>query len=126
MAVLDIHNLTTYYTTLRGPVQAVEGLSFAVEKGEALGLVGESGCGKTTVALSILRILPQGGRIIEGEILFNGQNILHFSEEEFRKNIIKIMTKMATAQSKMSDRLEYIGTRLDEIRMEIITLHGKG
>jgi len=87
MAVLDIHNLTTYYTTLRGPVQAVEGLSFAVEKGEALGLVGESGCGKTTVALSILRILPQGGRIIEGEILFNGQNILHFSEEEFRKNI---------------------------------------
>jgi len=87
MALLNVENLTTYYTTLRGPVKAVEDVSFEVEKGQALGLAGESGCGKTTVALSILRILPSAGKIIKGKILFNNRDTVSLNEDEFRENI---------------------------------------
>lgn len=85
MAVLDVQNLKTYYITLRGPVKAVEEVSFKVEKGEALGLAGESGCGKTTVALSLLRILPSAGKILSGKILFRDNDIIELSDEEMRK-----------------------------------------
>lgn len=85
MAVLDVQKLRTYYVTLRGPVKAVEEVSFDVSKGEALGLAGESGCGKTTVALSLLRILPAAGRILSGKILFRDSDIAKLSEEEMRK-----------------------------------------
>jgi len=87
MVLLDVENLTTYYSTLRGPVKAAESVSFNVKKGEALGLAGESGCGKTTIALSLLRILPPGGRIVDGKVLFKGGNLLALSEKEMRENI---------------------------------------
>jgi peptide/nickel transport system ATP-binding protein len=87
MAILDVQNLTTYYFTRRGPVKAVEGVSFQVEKGEAMGLAGESGCGKTTVALSLLKILPTGGRIVGGKILFEGTDIVKLHEKNMRENI---------------------------------------
>jgi peptide/nickel transport system ATP-binding protein len=87
MLTLDVQELTTYYTTLRGPVKAVEGVSFNINKGEALGLAGESGCGKTTVALSVLRILPSAGKIIKGKIIFNGRDIVPLSENEIRKDL---------------------------------------
>jgi len=66
-------------------VRAAEDVSFSVERGEALGIVGESGCGKTTVALSILKLLPSGGKIRKGKILFNGQDIVPLSTKEMRK-----------------------------------------
>src|SRR3972149_58733 len=87
MPLLDVQDLKTYYTTLRGPVKAVEGISFQVEKGEALGLAGESGCGKTTVALSLLRLLPGAGRIIEGKVLFDNTDIVTLPEDDMRKNV---------------------------------------
>lgn len=87
MAVLEVQDLKTFYTILRGSVKAVDGINFQVESGEALGLAGESGCGKTTVALSILRILPSGGKIVGGKILFEGTNILKLNESDFRKKI---------------------------------------
>lgn len=83
--VLDVQNLTTHYSTLRGWVRAAENVSFQVAKGQALGLAGESGCGKTTVALSILKILPQGGRIRKGKILFDGLDLVPLSDESMRK-----------------------------------------
>src|SRR5881296_3921909 len=85
MAVLQLDGLTTNYRTVRGWVKAAEDVSFTVEKGEALGLVGESGCGKTTVALSILKLLPSGGRIRRGKILFNGEDLVPLSDKEMRK-----------------------------------------
>ncbi|TMI28399.1 ABC transporter ATP-binding protein [Candidatus Bathyarchaeota archaeon] len=85
MGVLQLDGLTTNYRTLRGWVRAAEDVSFTVEKGEALGLVGESGCGKTTVALSILKLLPSGGRIRRGKILFNGEDLVPLSDKEMRK-----------------------------------------
>ena len=87
MVLLDVQGLRTYYTTLRGSVKAVEGVDFQVEKGEAMGLAGESGCGKTTVALSILRMLPSGGRILGGKILFRGDDIVKLKKSEVRKRI---------------------------------------
>ena len=87
MALLDVQDLKTYYSTLRGSVKAVEGVNFQVEKGKALGLAGESGCGKTTVALSILRILPLGGKILGGKILFKGEDLVRLKEDEMRKKV---------------------------------------
>ncbi|KPV65411.1 MAG: putative ABC transporter ATP-binding protein [Candidatus Bathyarchaeota archaeon BA1] len=87
MALLEVNDLKTYYITLRGPVKAVDGVSFQVEKGEAMGLAGESGCGKTTVALSLLRILPPGGKILGGEILFNRMNLVNLDEDAMREKV---------------------------------------
>jgi peptide/nickel transport system ATP-binding protein len=87
MAILEVQHLKTFYTTTRGSVKAVDDVSFDVEKGEAVGLAGESGCGKTTVALSILKILPTGGRIIGGKILFRNQDIVKLDEDHIRRNI---------------------------------------
>jgi len=70
---------------MRGWVRAAEGVNIRVEKGEALGLAGESGCGKTTVAMSILKILPQGGTIRGGKIIFDGTDLVPLSENEMRK-----------------------------------------
>jgi len=87
MVVLDVQGLTTHYITLSGAVRAAEDVNFQIEKGEALGLAGESGCGKTTVALSILKILPPGGKIVRGKILFKGKDIVPLPEEEMREKI---------------------------------------
>src|SRR6266702_3458336 len=83
--VLDVQHLTTHYSTLRGWVKAAEDVSFQVDEGKALGLAGESGCGKTTVALSLLKILPQGGTIRQGKILFDGVDLVPLSDAEMRK-----------------------------------------
>lgn len=87
MALLEIQELKTYYNIMRGWVKAVDGVSFQVEQREALGLAGESGCGKTTVALSILKILPLGGKIAGGQIFFQNEDIVKIKETEFRKKI---------------------------------------
>src|SRR3989441_10764040 len=85
MSVLQLEGVTTHYRTLRGWVRAAENVSFEVGKGEALGLVGESGCGKTTVALSILKILPAGAKIRKGRILFDGTDLVPLNDSEMRK-----------------------------------------
>jgi peptide/nickel transport system ATP-binding protein len=85
MAVLSVEGLTTNYRTLRGWVRAAEDVTFEVAEGEAMGLAGESGCGKSTVALSLLKILPSGGRIRKGKIIFSGQDLVPLSEKEMRK-----------------------------------------
>ncbi len=85
MPVLQLESVTTNYRILRGWVKAAENVSFEVEKGQALGLVGESGCGKTTIALSILKILPPGGRIRSGKIIFDGTDIVPFDDAKMRK-----------------------------------------
>jgi len=84
--VLEIRNLKTYFYTYEGVAKAVDGISYQLAKGEPLGLVGESGCGKSVSALSILRLIPvPPGKIVGGEILFKGKNLLDLSEDEMRK-----------------------------------------
>jgi peptide/nickel transport system ATP-binding protein len=82
--LLEVRNLTVTYKSSAGPVKAVDNVSFTVYKGEVLGLAGESGCGKTTVALSLMRLHGPNTRI-EGEILFEGRDVLKMPAEELRR-----------------------------------------
>jgi oligopeptide/dipeptide ABC transporter ATP-binding protein len=84
MGLLEVNHLKTAFFTSRGEARAVDDVSFSVGPGETLCLVGESGCGKSVTALSILRLVSPPGRITGGEILFNGRNLLTFSEPEMR------------------------------------------
>ncbi len=83
--LLDIHNLHTQFFTEGGVVRAVDGIDFSVRRGEVVGLVGESGCGKSVTSLSIMRLLSQPGRIVEGEILFDDQDLVDLSESRMTK-----------------------------------------
>lgn len=85
MKLLEVKNLKTYFTISQGTVKAVDGISFDLDYGEALGLVGESGCGKTTSALSIAHILPKEGQIMDGEILLEGTDLAKMDEKEINK-----------------------------------------
>ncbi len=84
--VIEVKDLKTYFFTSRGVVKAVDGVSFGVKEGETLGLVGESGCGKSITCLSILRLVPKpAGRIVGGEIIFDGEDLLSKNEREMRQ-----------------------------------------
>ena len=85
--MLEVKNLKTYFYTTKGVVKAVDGVSFKINKGEVLGIAGESGCGKSTTAYSLIRLVPPPGKIVDGELIFEGRNILKLSEEDFRKQI---------------------------------------
>ncbi|MSQ30582.1 MAG: ABC transporter ATP-binding protein [Dehalococcoidia bacterium] len=83
--LLEVKNLRTYFFTDEGVVRAVDGVTWDIDAGETLGLVGESGCGKSVTALSILRLIPNPpGRIVEGEVLFEGRDLLKISDAEMR------------------------------------------
>ncbi len=87
MPLLEVKNLKTYYYTLSGVVKAVDEVSFSVEKGETLGIAGESGSGKSTVAFSVMVMPPPPGRIVSGEILLDGKNIVKMRESELRRKV---------------------------------------
>ncbi|HEB64096.1 MAG TPA: ABC transporter ATP-binding protein [Chloroflexi bacterium] len=80
--LLEVRNLKTYFFTEDGVVKAVDGVDFTVRRGEVLGLVGESGCGKSVTSLSIMRLVGVPGKIVDGEIIFEGRNLLELSEDE--------------------------------------------
>ncbi|HEV8457043.1 MAG TPA: ABC transporter ATP-binding protein [Methylomirabilota bacterium] len=84
--LLDVKNLKTYFFTDEGVVRAVDGVDLHIDKGETLGVVGESGCGKSVTALSIMKLIPQPpGKIVEGEILYNGVSLVNLPPNKMRK-----------------------------------------
>ncbi len=86
MPLLEVNNLQTHFFTDAGQLPSVDGVSFTIDSGETLGVVGESGCGKSVTAMSILRLIPQPpGRIVGGEILFKGRDLAHMPIEDLRK-----------------------------------------
>ena len=85
MALLEVEDLTIGYQSQTGFLKAVEGVSFSLDKGRSLGFVGESGCGKTTLGMALIRLLPPNGRIREGRILFDGEDLLEKTDEEMRQ-----------------------------------------
>ncbi len=87
MVLLDVENLTMHYETLRGNVQAVDDVSFQLHAKEALGLAGESGCGKTSTALTILRLLPWNAKILDGDITLEGESLIKMNDKDFRQDI---------------------------------------
>lgn len=85
MTMLEVKGLKTYFSTQKGTVKAVDGVTFRLSEGESLGLAGESGCGKTTTALSIMRLLPYNGKIVGGAINFGGRDLAKAKAGEIRK-----------------------------------------
>jgi len=83
--ILQVTNLKTYFFVEDGVVKAVDGVDFQVESGEILGLVGESGCGKTVTSLSIIGLVADPGKVVEGEVLFEGKNLLELSNDDLTK-----------------------------------------
>ena len=83
--VLELEDLKTFFYTHEGVARAVNGVGISLSRGEILGVVGESGCGKSLTALSILRLVPHPGRIISGAIRLGGSNLLDLSEKQMRK-----------------------------------------
>jgi peptide/nickel transport system ATP-binding protein len=79
--LLEVSDLKTYFKIQQGEVKAVDGVSFTLYKGESLGLVGESGCGKTTTALSVIKLLPDNGYIAGGKVIFQGRDITNLDDE---------------------------------------------
>lgn len=109
--LLTLENLKTYFITKQGMVKAVDGVSFSVGRGEIVGLVGESGCGKSMTSLSILRLVPQpAGQIVGGRILFKNENLLEKSEEEMRQirgNEISMIVQDAMVSLNQLLTIEY-------------------
>jgi peptide/nickel transport system ATP-binding protein/oligopeptide transport system ATP-binding protein len=83
--LLEVKDLQTHFPTRAGLVRAVDGVSFHLDRGELLGLVGESGCGKSMTALSVMRLIAAPGKIVNGEILFDGKDLLKLSDAEMRE-----------------------------------------
>jgi len=83
--LLEVKDLATYFFTPEGVVKAVDGITYDIEEGEILGLVGESGCGKSVSALSIMRLIQRPGRNVAGEVSFGGKDLLALSESEMRR-----------------------------------------
>lgn len=118
--LLRVEDLKTYFLTFEGTIKAVDGVSFTINKGETLGLVGESGCGKSVTALSIMRLVQNPpGKIVGGKIFFEGKNLLDLSEKEMRK-IRGCKISMVFQEPMTSlDPMFTIGSEI----MEVLQLH---
>src|ERR1700722_2899951 len=86
-SVLEVADLKMYYGTSAGDVRAVDGLNLSVKRGEIMGIVGESGCGKSSLALTIMKLLPSNGKIVDGRVLIRGRDIVPMPDREVRKKI---------------------------------------
>jgi len=118
--LIKVQNLQTHFFTHEGIVKAVDGVNFSIKKGETLGLVGESGCGKSVTALSILKLIPQPpGRIVGGKILFEGQNLAELSEKKMRAIRGKKISMIFQEPMTSLDPVFTIGHEI----IEAITIH---
>jgi peptide/nickel transport system ATP-binding protein len=107
-----------HYTTMEGEVKAVDDVSFSVEKGEAVGLAGESGCGKSSVAFTLLKLLPKNARIVKGKVLLSGSDILTMSETDFRRSVRwKRISMVPQAAMNALDPVFKIGEQIAEAIM---------
>ena len=105
MALLEVQNLQTHFGTIDGVVRAVEGVSFTIDAGETVAIVGESGCGKSVTAMSIMRLIQEPPGKIAGKIMFQGRNLLDLSEPEMRsirgKDISMVFQEPMTSLNPM-------------------------
>ena len=121
MSTLEVRDLSINYMTEDGiALNAVEGLTFSLEQGRSLGIVGESGCGKTTVMLSLMRLLPEAGRIVGGQILFDGQDLLQISERKMQsvrwkdismvfQGAMNALNPVRTVESQIVEAIQHLG-----------------
>ncbi|MDD4583176.1 MAG: ABC transporter ATP-binding protein [Eubacteriales bacterium] len=121
MALLEVKHLKTYFDTLKGQYKAVDDVNFDLEYGEALGLVGESGCGKTTCALSIARLLPKEGKIYGGKILLEGTDMVQLSDDQIREKRWKDVSIVFQGAMNALNPVMKVGDQI----AEAIMLHEK-
>jgi peptide/nickel transport system ATP-binding protein len=120
--LLEIDDLVMHYQIKSGAVSAVDNVGFTIHQGEAVGLVGESGCGKTSVALSLLRLLPSNAEYISGEIRLNGQDLLRINEEEMRERRWKEIAMVFQGAMNSWNPVYRVG---DQVR-EVLDTHFRG
>ena len=121
-SVVEVKNLTVHYETDDGIVEAVNNVSFHIDKGEVLGLVGETGAGKTTIALSLMKLLPvPPSHVIDGTVLLDGQDVSKLNEHQMRK--LRGSTVSMIFQDPMTalNPVKYVGDQI----AEVILLHDK-
>ncbi|ACB85765.1 ABC transporter ATP-binding protein [Natranaerobius thermophilus] len=121
MSLLEVKNLKIYYDTKGSDLKAVDDISFDIPEGENLGLVGESGCGKTTAAKSIIRLLPKNGRIAGGSINYKGQNLAAMTTEEIRKTRWKEISMISQSAMSALNPVYKVGDQI----VEAIRAHEK-
>lgn len=120
--ILEIKNLHTYFYTEDSVVKAVEGLNLSIDKGEALGLVGESACGKTVTAYSVMNLIQPPGKITKGEIIFEGKDLIKASDKEMQKIRGKKIALVFQEPSMALNPLYTIGFQIGEA----IRFHSSG
>jgi peptide/nickel transport system ATP-binding protein len=116
--ILEVEDLVTHYLTMQGPVEAVSGISFTVDEGHTLGLAGESGCGKTTAALSIMGLLPSNGRVLGGRIVLDGEDLLKKDERELRKIRWKKISIVFQGAMNALNPVINVGEQIAEVILE--------
>jgi len=117
-SLLSIRDLTVRYNTSQGPVRAVDGASFEVPRGEVVGLVGESGCGKTTVARAVMGVVPKSAEIGGGPVMFDGRDLIRLPERERRAlRWTEIAFIPQTAMSAL-DPVYRVGRQIEEVLIE--------
>lgn len=117
--VLTVQNLSTHFTTEKGTAKAVENVSFSVKKGEMMGLIGESGCGKTTVAQSILRLIEYPGKVVDGKVMLDGKDLVAATERELEDIRWKEISVIPQSAMNALNPVHSIGDQI----IESILLH---
>lgn len=112
--LVDVKNLQTTFFTKMGPVKAVNDVSYTIKKGETLGIVGESGSGKSVTSYSLMGLIEEPGRVTGGQAFLNGQNVLDFSEEDYRKVRGKSMAMIFQEPMTALNPVFTIGFQMDE------------
>lgn len=121
MKLLEVNNLKTYFDIDLGVVKAVDGVSFSIEQGRTLGVVGESGCGKSMTSLSIMHLLPSNGRIAGGEILFRGEDLAPLNREQMGKINGKEISMIFQEPMTSLNPVFTVGSQIEEV----LLLHEK-
>ena len=120
--VVEIKDLTVHYETDEGIVEAVNGVSLKIQKGEVLGLVGETGAGKTTIGLSMMNLLPvPPSHVIQGSILLNGEDILKKNKHQMQKIRGNVVSMIFQDPMTALNPVKYVGDQI----AEVILLHDK-
>jgi peptide/nickel transport system ATP-binding protein len=120
MPLLDVQDLHIHYDTQRGVMKAVEGVSFSLEAGQHIGLIGESGCGKTTTGRSLLRVMPRNGSIAHGKAIFKGRDLVTLPEEAMRELRWRELSMVPQASMDSLNPVYKVGKQI----VEVLTVRG--
>ena len=118
--ILRVSDLTIRYLTRHGEVKAVDGVSFDVDRGQVLALVGESGCGKTSVATALMKLLPDNARLIGGRVCLDGEDLLSMKEDELRRYRGRRISMIFQAAMNSFDPVYRVGDQI----VEALEAHG--